>query len=107
MKKAFVSLVFLLIVSLSIQAQTKKDGTPDMRYSANKAASGISSSTLASSTQTNLTNVIRPVYSGQKHTKTHGGFYLGSTNVHHKNGHYVSPTSQHIYRIHKTKKNSQ
>ncbi|KAA9041010.1 hypothetical protein FW778_02935 [Ginsengibacter hankyongi] len=29
-----------------------------------------------------------PYYGGGYHTKSHGGHYAGSTNTHHKNGHY-------------------
>lgn len=41
MKKVLVTIA-LLVVSLSGFSQTKKDGTPDMRYSANKQAYGSS-----------------------------------------------------------------
>jgi len=44
----------------------------------------------------------RPYYGGGKHTESHGGQYPGSTNEHHKNGHYRSPaTGQDQYGKHK------
>jgi hypothetical protein len=44
----------------------------------------------------------RPYYGGGKHTDSHGGQYPGSTNQHHKNGHYHSPrTGADQYGKHK------
>lgn len=44
----------------------------------------------------------RPNYGGGYHTKSHGGSYPGSTNSHHKGGHYVNPNSDNLYGTHKT-----
>ncbi|MEO9257902.1 MAG: hypothetical protein ABI207_05945 [Crocinitomicaceae bacterium] len=93
---------------MGTSAQTKKDGTPDMRYKANKETYNSTYSpparqTIRSNSQSE-TRTIRPVYSGQTHTVSHGGSYPGSVNSHHKNGHYLSPTNNHVYGIHKTKK---
>jgi hypothetical protein len=44
----------------------------------------------------------RPYYGGGKHTASHGGQYPGSTNQHHKNGHYRNPrTGADQYGKHK------
>lgn len=99
MKKSLLFLTIMTMFILSANAQTKKDGTPDMRYSSNKQ----NSSTSSSSYSTPNSNYSRPVYSGQSHTNSHGGSYPGSTNSHHKNGTYVNPSSSNNYGIHKTK----
>ena len=99
MKKVLSVLTIMAMLSLGVNAQTKKDGTPDMRYSANKQ----SSSTSASSYSTTSSSSSRPVYSGQTHTTSHGGTYPGSTNAHHKNGTYANPSSNNNYGIHKKK----
>jgi len=36
-------------------------------------------------------NTSRPNYSGGKHSKSHGGYYQGQQNPHHKGGHYKNP----------------
>jgi hypothetical protein len=54
------------------------------------------------SSSKNSSHASRPYYGGGKHTKSHGGQYPGSTNQHHKNGHYRSPvTGQDQYGKHK------
>jgi hypothetical protein len=54
------------------------------------------------STRTNSSHSSRPYYGGGKHTESHGGQFPGSTNEHHKNGHYRSPvTGQDQYGKHK------
>lgn len=99
MKKALSILTIITMLVLGVNAQTKKDGTPDMRYSANKQ----SSSTSSPSYSTPSSSSSRPVYSGQTHTTSHGGSYPGSTNSHHKNGTYANPPSNNNYGIHKKK----
>ena len=83
---------------IGVNAQTKKDGTPDMRYNSNKQTYSTHSYSTPSSTTS------RSVYSGQTHTNSHGGYYPGSTNSHHKNGTYVNPSSNNNYGIHKKRK---
>jgi len=99
MKKLLLSVSLILLV-LTAYSQTKKDGSPDMRYSSNK---GYSSSTY-SSTKVNSSSYTgsRPVYSGQTHTTSHGGTYLGESNSKtHKGGTYVNSRSGNHYGIHK------
>ena len=43
----------------------------------------------------------RPYYGGSHHTNSHGGRYVGETNVHHKGGHYVNPRTNNRYGTHK------
>jgi hypothetical protein len=100
MKKTFFTLVFTILISLGATAQTKKDGTPDMRYKANKEVKGPYTS---NSSPTYLITSPRPVYSGKTHTESHNGTYPGSTNSHHKNGTYKNPSSNNRYGIHKKK----
>jgi len=42
-----------------------------------------------------------PYYGGGHHTKSHGGRYAGSTNSHHKHGHYQNPKTNNKYGHHK------
>lgn len=93
MKKAFFILTILTLSVIGLNAQTKKNGTPDMRYKANKQTY----STPTSST----TTTSRPKYSEPTHTSSHGGTYPGSTNSHHKNGTYKNPSSNNRYGAHK------
>ncbi len=115
MKKLVFILTAFTLFAFTAKAQTKKDGTPDMRYKSNKEAYGspytaptYSSPTPTTSTSdysTPTTTSSRPIYSGQTHTESHGGTYVGSTNSHHKDGTYVNPRSNNQYGIHKTKNN--
>lgn len=120
MKKVIFTLTVFILFAFAAKAQTKKDGTPDMRYKSNKEAYGNSyptsnystpsysapsTSTTTSDYSTPSTTTSRPVYPGQTHTESHGGSYVGSTNSHHKNGIYVNPKSNNSYGIHKTKNN--
>lgn len=50
MKKTVFTFAIALFVSVSVNAQLKKDGTPDMRYKANKEVYGTSSYTPSYST---------------------------------------------------------
>lgn len=101
MKKLFLLIAMVTLVVLGVNAQTKKDYTPDMRYSSNKQSSTTYSAPKQSST--NYTGS-RPVYSGQTHTKSHGGTYVGQQNSQtHKGGTYTNPKSNNNYGIHKTK----
>ena len=53
MNKLFLTLAIMLTVAFSANAQYKKDGTPDMRYSQNKQTYGNSYSNPSSSYGTN------------------------------------------------------
>ena len=91
----------MLLFALTSNAQTKKDGTPDMRYSSNKQSSTTYSTPKQSSTNSRGS---RPVYSGQTHTSSHGGTYVGEQNSQtHKGGTYTNPKSNSNYGIHKKK----
>lgn len=107
MKKILFVLTALALLAFNVNAQTKKDGTPDMRYNSNKESSGTTYSTPTTTTtptQTKTNNSSRPVYDGQTHTTSHGGTYVGGQNSQtHKGGTYTNPKSNNNYGIHKTK----
>lgn len=79
MKKVFLTLTVLTLLSISVSAQTKKDGTPDMRYKENKQSYGNSNST--------------PSYSTPKNEKNYsnGGQYKVQRGYQKSNGTYVTP----------------
>jgi len=79
MKKTFLTLTVLTLLSMSVSAQTKKDGTPDMRYKANKQTYGNSYST--------------PSYSTPKTERNYsnGGQYKVQSGYQKSNGTYVAP----------------
>ncbi len=77
MKKTFLTLIVLTLLSISVSAQTKKDGTPDMRYKANKQTySTPSYSAPKTSTPRNYSN---------------GGQYKVQKGYQKSNGTYVAP----------------
>jgi len=43
----------------------------------------------------------RPYCGGGKHTTSHGGRYPGTTNAHHRNGHYQNWRTANRYGVHK------
>ncbi len=96
MKKLILTIAITTFFSIGISAQNKKDGTPDMRYSANKETYNTSNSTSSSTNSS-------PIYSGSEHTESHGGTYQGSTNSHHKNGTYTNVNTNNTYGVHKKK----
>lgn len=77
MKKILMISAAITLLALGVSAQTKKDGTPDMRYKANKQ-------TYSS-----------PTYSAPKTTTprnyTNGGQYKVQKGYQKKNGTYVAP----------------
>lgn len=94
MKRLFLLTVLLAFITLSVSAQTKKDGTPDMRYKANKEiyGSGYSAPSYSApnySTPTYST----PVYSQPKQERNYdNGGQLKLQNGYLKsNGTYVEP----------------
>lgn len=89
MKKLFFLTAMLTITALVVNAQTKKDGTPDMRYKANKEMYGNSYSTPSYSTPSYST----PSYSQPKQERNYdNGGQLKMQNGYMKsNGTYVEP----------------
>jgi len=79
MKRTFLTLTVLTLLSISVSAQTKKDGTPDMRYKTNKQTYGNSYST--------------PSYSAPKTERNYsnGGQYKVQSGYQKSNGTYVAP----------------
>jgi hypothetical protein len=89
MKKSFLILAIMALLSLGANAQTKKDGTPDMRYKANKETYGNSYSTPSYSTPKSST----PTYSEPKTERNYsnGGQYKVQDGYQKSNGSYVAP----------------
>ena len=79
MKKTLFFLAISALFTLSVNAQTKKDGTPDMRYNSNKQTYGNSYST--------------PSYSAPKTERNYsnGGQYNVQSGYQKSNGSYVAP----------------
>ena len=100
MKKSIFIFAIMTLFTLGVNGQTKKDGTPDMRYSSNK-----SNDTYSTPKQSSTNNSgSRPVYSGQTHTESHGGKYVGQQNAQtHKGGTYTNAKSNNNYGTHKRK----
>lgn len=79
MKKAIFILTIMTLFTLGVNAQTKKDGTPDMRYKSNKETYGNSYSTPKSTTPKTERNY------------DNGGQYKVQDGYQKSNGTYVSP----------------
>ena len=79
MKKTIVILAIMTLLTIGVNAQTKKDGTPDMRYNSNKQVYGNSYST--------------PRYSEPKTERNYsnGGLYKLQNGYQNSNGNYVAP----------------
>ena len=75
MKKTLCTITVLTLLSLGVTAQTKKDGTPDMRYKANKQSYSA------------------PSYSAPKTERNYknGGQYKVQSGYQKSNGSYVAP----------------
>ena len=116
MKKFFFLIAAMTLLALFATAQTKKNGTPDMRYSANKQVYGntYSSPVPASSPSNSFSqpssgpdtypnsSPSRPVYNGSEHSGSHSGTYHGGQGgSSHKNGIYSNPNTNNHYGIHK------
>ncbi|MCF8293548.1 MAG: hypothetical protein K9I70_07035 [Chitinophagaceae bacterium] len=84
MKKVIFTFAIVLIGALSVNAQTKKDGTPDMRYNANKQTYGNSYSTPKSSN----TDYYAPK---TERNYDNGGQYKVQSGYQKSNGTYVAP----------------
>lgn len=95
MKRAFLALTVLTFLSINVSAQTKKDGTPDMRYKVNKQTYGNNYSTPSYPTP----KTYSPSYSSPSYTfpKTNtrnypnGGQYKIQNGYQKSNGTYVAP----------------
>ncbi|MCX6187858.1 MAG: hypothetical protein NTU43_12865 [Bacteroidetes bacterium] len=89
MKKSFLILAIMALLSLGANAQTKKDGTPDMRYKANKELYGNSYSTPSSTTPSYST----PSFSEPKQERNYdnGGQLKLQDGYLKSNGTYVEP----------------
>src|SRR4051812_19749270 len=99
MKKTLLFFAAMTLFAFASQAQTKKDGTPDMRYSANKEAYGNAYSAPAPAYSAPApSSSPAPYYGGGTHTESHGGTYQGgSTGSSHKGGTYVNPNTSNQY----------
>ena len=106
MKKTLVLFAAMALLAFTANAQTKKDGTPDMRYSANKEAYGKSYSTPAPAPAPRYSapsTSSGPYYGGGTHTESHGGTYQGAAEgSSHKGGTYVNPNTNNQYGKHKS-----
>ena len=95
MKKLFFTFAIVLIGTLSVNAQTKKDGTPDMRYNANKQTYGNSYSTPSyNAPKSASSNYSTPSYSAPRTTERkydNGGQYKVQNGYQKSNGTYVAP----------------
>jgi hypothetical protein len=94
MKKVIFTIAVALFCVLGVNAQTKKDGTPDMRYKANKETYSNSSSTTSYSTPSSTrTEYATPSYSAPKQERTYdnGGQYKVQNGYQKSNGTYVAP----------------
>ncbi|MBP8945271.1 MAG: hypothetical protein KBG25_05120 [Paludibacteraceae bacterium] len=94
MKKTLLIFATMLLLAFGLNAQTKKDGTPDMRYKANKEMYGNSYSTPSYSTPSYSTpSYSTPSYYQPKQEKNYkNGGQLKIQNGYMKsNGTYVEP----------------
>jgi hypothetical protein len=89
MKKTIIILTSITFFTLGVNAQTKKDGTPDMRYKSNKETYGNSYSTPSYSTPRSST----PTYSEPRTERNYsnGGQYRVQDGYQKSNGSYVAP----------------
>ncbi len=93
--KNLILLVFIMAcATISVNAQTKKDGTPDMRYKANKELYGNSYSTPSSTTPNYSTpSYSTPSFSEPKQERNYdnGGQLKLQDGYLKSNGTYVEP----------------
>jgi len=99
MTKSIFSIAFTLLCVLGLHAQTKKDGTPDMRYNSNKqtygnsySAPSYSAPSYSTPSRTN-SNYSTPTYSAPKPERNYdnGGQYKVQDGYMKSNGTYVAP----------------
>ena len=108
MKKLLFLFAAMSLFALDSSAQTKKDGTPDMRYRANQQAYGNTYAAPAPSYSSPAPSYSAPStssgpsYGGGTHTESHGGYYQGGTGgSSHKGGTYVNPNTNNQYGTHR------
>ena len=89
MKKSFLIMAIMAMFSIGANSQTKKDGTPDMRYKANKETYGNSYSTPSYSTP----KTTNPTFTETKIERNYsnGGQYKVQDGYQKSNGTYVAP----------------
>ena len=89
MKKVFLLTAMMIFITVGVNAQTKRDGTPDMRYKANKEAYGNSySSPSYSSPSYSSPNYSSP---SQERNYDNGGQLKMQNGYMKSNGTYVEP----------------
>lgn len=111
MKKVIFTIGILFFGAISVTAQTKKDGTPDMRYKANKQTYGNSYSTPTYSAPKSTYST--PTYSTPtttERTYNNGGQIKVQSGYQKSNGTYVAPhlkttPDNNTYNNYKPKKN--
>lgn len=92
MKKLLFIFATMMLIALGVNAQTKKDGTPDMRYKANKEAYGSGYSTPSYSTPSYSTpSYSTPSYSEPQRNYENGGQLKMQDGYLKSNGTYVEP----------------
>lgn len=100
MKKTLLIFAAMVLLALGVNAQTKKDGTPDMRYNANKQTYGGTYSTPSYSTPKSTSrsystpSYSTPTYSSPNTTErnySNGGQYKIQSGYQKSNGTYVAP----------------
>jgi len=94
MKKILLTIATITLLSTYSFAQTKKDGTPDMRYKANKEIYGnVSPSPRNTSPKTSTPSSSTPIYTQptQERNYNNGGQIKSQKGYFKKNGTYVEP----------------
>ena len=88
--KKIISILAIALFTINATAQTKKDGTPDMRYKANKEVYGGSSNSSSSSSRSTYST---PSYSQPKQDRNYenGGSVRMQNGYTKSNGTYVAP----------------
>ena len=108
MKKTFFLFAAMSLCAFAANAQTKRDGTPDMRYCANKETYGNSYSAPSRSYSApapvySAPSSSGPEYGGGRHTESHGGTYQNAeSGSSHKGGTYTNPNTNNQYGTHKS-----
>ncbi len=90
MRTTLLLLAAMFCITLGSNAQTKKDGTPDMRYKANKEIYGTSNT--SSPTIYTTPTITTPIYTAPKEkTYENGGQLKVQDGYLKSNGTYVAP----------------
>ena len=105
MKKTLIIFAALSFSAFAASAQTKKDGTPDMRYRANQQAYSNTYPTPAPTYSAPSNSSSETNYSGNTHTESHGGNYQGTepgAGSSHRGGTYQNVNTGSRYGRHKS-----